>query len=166
MKIYQNLSRFMLVAKIIKGSEKYTMARKNTKAENALIGILIIVGLPIYFVSKFVENVGWEVVILALLAILVAIVLANYSKKQKRLAYLRSKYDDEKIVQLIFKGHIWQGQTSEQLQDSLGSPVDIDYKLLKTKSKNIWKYHHRGANRYGLRVTLENDIVIGWDKKA
>jgi hypothetical protein len=31
--------------------------------------------------------------------------------------------------------------------------------------KEIWKYNHSGGNRYGLRITIENGEVIGWDKK-
>lgn len=31
------------------------------------------------------------------------------------------------------KQSFWQGQTSEQLLDSLGNPKDIDVKILKTK---------------------------------
>ncbi|MFW9616194.1 DUF2845 domain-containing protein [Aquabacterium sp.] len=142
------------------------MAKRVTKAESAAIGILIIVGLPIFFVFKFVESVGGVVATLIVLGVIGAIAWAKYSSRQKRLAYLRSKYASEETVQAIFNGHVWQGQTSEQLQDSLGIPADIDRKLLKTKSKDIWKYHHRGANRYALRITVENGLVVGWDKKA
>ena len=51
------------------------------------------------------------------------------------------------------------------LIDSLGQPQDIDTKVLKTKKKEIWKYNHNGGNRFGLRITLDNDIVVGWDQK-
>jgi hypothetical protein len=59
----------------------------------------------------------------------------------------------------------WQGQTQEQLLDSLGRPADTDTKVLKTKTKEIWKYNRVGKNRFGLRVTVENGVVVGWDKK-
>ena len=62
--------------------------------------------------------------------------------------------------------NFWQGQTAEQLIDSLGRPEDIDQKILKTKKKEIWKYNHQGGNRYGLRITLDNDHVVGWDQKT
>tara|TARA_Y100000782_G_scaffold36115_1_gene40417 strand:+ start:43681 stop:43917 length:237 start_codon:yes stop_codon:yes gene_type:complete len=75
------------------------------------------------------------------------------------------KYHDEKIVNALMDKSFWQGQTAEQLMDSLGKPQDIDQKVLKTKKKEIWKYNHRGSNRYGLRITLDNDIVVGWDQK-
>jgi len=59
----------------------------------------------------------------------------------------------------------WQGQTSDQLLESLGSPKDVDKKLLATRKREVWKYNRRGVNRYGLRITLDNDIVAGWDQK-
>ena len=63
------------------------------------------------------------------------------------------------------KKHFWQGQTEEQLLDSLGKPKDIDQKVLKTKTKEIWKYNETGKNRYALKITLENGKVVGWDQK-
>lgn len=142
------------------------MAKRITKAESTAIGVVVIIAIPIFLVSKFVESVGGVVATLTVLSIIAAIVWVKYDQRQKRLAYLRGKYSDEEVVQAIFNGHFWQGQTSEQLKDSLGPPVDVDHKLLKTKSKDIWKYHHRGANRYALRITIENGIVVGWDKKS
>jgi len=60
----------------------------------------------------------------------------------------------------------WQGQTPEQLVDSIGHPVDVDKKVLKTKSKEVWKYNQTGKGRFSLRITIENDLVVGWDKKS
>ncbi len=76
------------------------------------------------------------------------------------------KYGDATIVQRIIKKQIWQGATGEQMVDSLGKPADIDETVMKTKIKTVWKYHKTGKNRYKLRVTLENDIVIGWEFKG
>jgi hypothetical protein len=59
----------------------------------------------------------------------------------------------------------WQGQSKEQLLDSLGRPADIDQKVMKTKVKEIWKYNQMGVNRFGLRISIENNVVIGWDQK-
>jgi hypothetical protein len=105
----------------------------------------------------------------AIIVIPIAISASNSAARAKRaaerLAYLRAKYKDEVIVQRIINRECWRGETAEQLIDSLGRPADIDHKLLKTKSKEVWKYGHRGANRYAVRVTLENNVVIGWDVK-
>lgn len=83
----------------------------------------------------------------------------------RRLTYLKEKYQDDGVVEKIVSGTIWQGQTPEQLIDSLGKPHDTDEKVLKTKKKEIWKYQHEGRNRYKLRITLENDEVVGWNHR-
>ena len=41
----------------------------------------------------------------------------------------------------------------------------MDDKLLKTRKREVWKYNRTGVNRYGLRITLDNDIVTTWDHK-
>ena len=76
------------------------------------------------------------------------------------------KYQDEALVEKLMKCSFWQGQSSDQLLDSIGNPEDIDEKVLKTKKKEVWKYNHQSGNRYGLRITLDNDIVVGWDQKT
>ena len=82
-----------------------------------------------------------------------------------RLSYLLEKYREEPVVKRIMRGTIWEEMTSEQLFDSVGQPEAVDQKYLKSRSREVWKYEHLGANRYRLRVTLENGLVIGWDKK-
>lgn len=65
----------------------------------------------------------------------------------------------------IYNHRYWQGQTAEQLVDSLWKPRGVDKKLLKTMKREVWKYDPRGVNRYGLSISLDNDIVSGWDHK-
>jgi len=128
--------------------------------------MLLVIGLPLYLVNKAVDSVGWSVLIGAVIALVVITLWLKYNKKQRRLAYLRDKYQDEGIVQNIYVGYFWQGQTAEQLKDSLGPPAAVDNKLLKTKTREVWKYQPTGRNRYALRVTVEDGYVTGWDKKA
>lgn len=87
-----------------------------------------------------------------------------YSKKKRREALL-AKYGDPKIVEMILSRSVWQGQTQEQLVDSLGNPLDVDQKVLKSKTKETWKYNQTGSNRFGLRIIVEDRVVVGWDKK-
>lgn len=145
------------------------MARRTTKAENQLYGYLVvfglIIGVPIYLFQKVDQTVGWQgpAILIALgLALLWFISLAQ---KRARLARLRAKYPEADVQRIIGKT-IWIGETAEQLTESLGRPSAIDEKLLKTKHRNVWKYQHQGANRYGLRITVENGHVAGWDSKA
>jgi len=108
-----------------------------------------------------------------LLAGLVYFLVRNEKKeKAKRLAALAArraelmtKYNDETIVDNIMNGRIFTGETAEMLTDSLGEPVAKDQQVLKTKIKETWKYRPAGRNQYGLRIMLENDVVVGWDAK-
>jgi len=90
---------------------------------------------------------------------------ARKAAEQARKEYIYRKYGQTEIADRIINKTIWVGETSEQLSDSLGSPLDIDEKVLKTKKKEIWKYFQKSANRYGYKITIENGIVVGWDEK-
>jgi hypothetical protein len=83
-----------------------------------------------------------------------------------RTAYLVEKYKDEGIVQAILRQEIWEGMTAAQLFDSAGNPEAVDQKYMKSKSREVWKYDHQGGNRFALRVTLDNGVVVGWDSKG
>lgn len=142
------------------------MARRMTKAESKAIGVLALIALPIVGVVKLFEAVGWVIPIVVAVGAVALFIWYQHDKKQKRLSYLRGKYENKEVVQKIFQGYFWQGQSEEQLRDALGSPADIDHKVLKTKTRDVWKYHHQGGNRFGLRITVEDGYVIGWDKKV
>lgn len=85
---------------------------------------------------------------------------------RKREQRLMAKYNDSEVVKLIMTKSYWQGQTSEQLIESIGQPVDIEKKVLKSKTKETWKYHQVRKGQFGLRVMLEDNVVIGWEQKA
>ena len=142
------------------------MARKMTKVEIQGLFWLAVIGLPIYWISQLGESLGWVPLILIVFVIIGFFVWYQVEKTKKRRAALMVKYQDKEIVESLMNQSFWQGQTADQLIDSLGSPEDIDQKILKTKKKEVWKYNHQGANRYGLRITLDNDSVVGWDQKT
>lgn len=99
-----------------------------------------------------------------ILVVVGLIVLSHFQNKWKR-ERLMAKYGNAHIVDKLMKRMFWQGQSAEQLVDSLGRPIDIDQKVLKTKTKEIWKYNRTGKGRYALRITLEDGEVVGWDQK-
>ncbi|MHB1793635.1 MAG: hypothetical protein ACYCPO_01600 [Acidobacteriaceae bacterium] len=136
------------------------MARRKSKNESALIALAIIVGLPIWIISKITNSIGAGAFIAVVVVIVVAIILYFIRKRAGRLAYLRAKYEDEAIVQRIIGWQLWQGQTMEQLLDSVGRPPSIDSNLLKTRKREVWKYHPSGKGRYRTRVTLDDDVVV------
>lgn len=100
-----------------------------------------------------------------------AVLSSSKARKQKderarmRAESIRRKYGNTEIAAKIINQTVWTGETAEQLRDSLGPPADIDQKVLKTKKKEVWKYQETGYNRYALRITLDNDAVVGWDEK-
>jgi hypothetical protein len=144
------------------------MARRITKAESSLILLLIAIGLPIFLIVKFFEIVGFLgflVPIAAIVGIVILVAVVRAAARKKRVSYLLAKYNNAQIVDRIMRKTIWVGQTCDQLIDCLGRPMDVDEKVFKTKRREIWKYAHRGRNRYGLRITVEDGAVAGWDEK-
>ncbi|WP_020564635.1 hypothetical protein [Methylosarcina fibrata] len=86
-------------------------------------------------------------------------------QRDSRRKFLVKKYENAHIAEKILDGYIWQGQTSEQLFDSRGGPNDIERKVLKSKTKETWKYHQVRKGQFRIRIFLENDIVVGWEEK-
>jgi hypothetical protein len=140
------------------------MARK-TQIETRGIALLILVGVPVLIISKLADSVGSGALVAGSVGIVALIVFYLIWKRAARLSYLRSKYQNEDVVQKIMRRNFWAGQTTEQLRDSLGNPPSKDDNLLKTRKREVWKYHPSGRNRYRLRITLDNDVVVAWDQK-
>ena len=113
-----------------------------TEAENYLYAAVVVWGIVVIYIS--------------------GVLLSNHARKK----YIYEKYPDKSVADAILKARFWQDQTKEQLIDSLGRPLDIDTKVLKTKTKETWKYTSLGKNRYALKIELEDGTVVGWDKKA
>jgi len=57
---------------------------------------------------------------------------------------------------------LWQGATAEMIHEMLGTPENVSSKVLKTLKRDVWKYNRLDARRYGLQVTLENEVCVGW----
>ena len=136
--------------------------------KNDIQGILwfVFIVIPSYALYKLAQHIGWIYFIFIALVIVGLVVWYEMSKINKRRASLLKKYKDEHLVESLLNQEFWQGQTAEQLLDSLGKPHGIDEKVLKTQKSEVWKYEHQGGSEYNLRITLENDFVIGWDKKG
>ena len=80
-------------------------------------------------------------------------------------ARLMMKSRDEELIERLLEEKFWVGQTKEQLINSLGEPLDVNQKVLKTKVKEVWKYEQTGKNRYGLKITLDDGVVVGWNQE-
>lgn len=141
------------------------MARRSSSAEASLLALAVVIGLPIYLATKVIDVTGWVLPVVVFLVIIGLVIASRANKRRKRIEALRRKYPEE-IVQRILGGQIWQGQTEEQLIDAIGSPAEVDTKVLKTMQREIWKYGRISAKRFRLRITVENGIVTGWDRKG
>ncbi len=86
-------------------------------------------------------------------------------KEREKKEYIYQKYGHTDIAERIINKSVWVGETTEQLIDSLGEPIDIDESVLKTKKKEVWKYYQKSSTRYGFKAKVENGIVVGWDEK-
>ena len=148
------------------------MGRRMTNAQASLMGFVILVaaliGIGWWVIHSVVDSLGWlpficlGVVVIA--ALILGVVLKNISKRQRH-EFLCKKYQSKEVADQIVKRMFWQGQSAEQLMESLGRPLDVDVVVLKTKKKEIWKYNRTARNAFALKITLEDDIVVGWDQR-
>ncbi len=103
--------------------------------------------------------------VLVLIALPVGWLLWTRARRAVRAARLLRTYHDPALVQRLLDHEFWVGQTEGQLRDSLGRPVDTDESVTKTRTRAVWKYGQRGKNRFGLRITLDDGVVTGWEDK-
>ena len=82
---------------------------------------------------------------------------------QRRLDDLTRRFGGS-AAHRILQGEVWQGQSAAALLEALGPPADSDQKVMKTKTKTVYKWGHVSGNRYAVRVTVENGVVIGWER--
>jgi len=142
------------------------MARRRTNGiEAGLLVVLIPIAFVVWIIGKVSDAGAWPVVLGIAIVLIVGTVLIKRIQTKKRIAYLLQKYGDEVIVQRIMQHSFWQGQTAPQLLDSIGNPLGVDKKVMASRNREVWKYNSRGRNRYALRITLDNGVVISWDQK-
>ena len=153
---------------------------KGKKRNSFALAVMVAIAVVVSGIIKFFEKIGFVIPGLVLIAYIGFLSWRKVQERErrklerenarldaeKRKHLLLQKYEDEQIVDRILNQSIWVGETSEQLLDSLGSPQEVDQKVLKTKKKEVWKYGLKGANRYKYKITLDNDEVVGWDEKA
>ena len=145
------------------------MARRASVSESTSIRDFIFFGGVIWalvYLWSSIDHrqVGWEGPSALIGAAAIFAWLVSFAKKRARLARFRAKYPESEVRRIIRKT-IWVGETTQQLVESLGRPAGIDEMLMQTKHRQVWKYKRSGANRYRLRITVENGRVVGWDSK-
>jgi hypothetical protein len=145
------------------------MAKRKSNNSGCSIIIVAIIAIASSAVEWSKEKANQELVVIAGAAIIGLFILRKIwlsHQHKKWINYLKNKYNNNMmVVNAIDKGEVWQGQSAEQLIDSIGRPVAMDRQVLKTKTKETWKYQRLRKGQYSLRIFLENDFVVGWDKK-
>lgn len=146
--------------------------RRKSYILDTLIGLMILLLIVFTMISYSIEwakthqNIIIATIVLLILFFVIKKII-NFFQHRKWISYLKRKYNNDiNIVNGIIKGNVWQGQSSEQLLDSLGKPVSIDRQVLKTKTKEVWKYYEIRKNQFALKVILEKNSVVGWDNKG
>lgn len=88
---------------------------------------------------------------------------AEAQRQQERRDALVNRFGIEAADKILAQ-HLWVGATEEMVVEALGPPVDVSERVLKTKTTRVYKYLPLTRGRFGLKVTIENDVVVGWDK--
>jgi len=161
--LYDNWHVVMIVALSRKNrTHQAHMAKRLTASDRflgSILGLALVIYLPVYFVSKIIDISGWEIPALVIVSLIALPAFLKIRKKKARIRYLKKKYKDDALVDRILSRGFWQGQTEEQLVDAIGQPEAVDHKLLKTRRREIWKYHTLGKNRFALRITIDDGLV-------
>jgi uncharacterized membrane protein len=143
------------------------MAKRKYDSSGLIIA-LVIIGVIILAAIDWVK--ANQEITIGIVALVISLfmfkIFLNHRKYKKWVKYLKTKYNnDMDIVNGILNQEFWKGQSSEQLLDSLGSPSAIDKQVLKTKTKEVWKYHKVRKGQYALKITLEQGLIVAWDMK-
>lgn len=144
---------------------------KSAEPSNATV-VLIAIMFLIYSAYQWAEK-NINMIIAGLAALIFAYGAYRYIRAWRRTARLKErkivlteKYKSESIATKIMDQMFWEGQSLEQLLDSLGQPEAKDKQVLKTKTREVWKYGRTSSNQFSLRITLENGKVVGWEQKS
>jgi hypothetical protein len=84
------------------------------------------------------------------------------AERQRRWARLVERFG-QGVAEQIWAQRLWVGASVAAVQEMFGPPLDVDEKVMKTKTKHTYEYNSTGVNRCALRVFIENDEVTGWE---
>ncbi|WP_133117409.1 hypothetical protein [Paramylibacter kogurei] len=108
----------------------------------------------------------WFIYFIAAIVVgIIALIMLRMAWRAGRRALWMKRYNDVEMVNAMMAGRIARGMTMDMVVDVWGIPADLDEVVMKTKTKHEMKYDEKGKNRYGTRVYLEDEIVVGWETK-
>lgn len=148
------------------------MAKRNSGGGEIILVALVALAWGISSLFGFVATNLVEIIIATTIIVAFWLWLKARRRKKNLIAFeaykrsLLEKYKHSEVVERILNSEYWTGQTTDQLEDSLGAPSDIDTTVLKTKTKEVWKYGKVRKGQYRLRINIENGKVVGWSDKS
>ena len=116
--------------------------------------------------TKMTDNLS-TILILAVVGAVTLVTLQIYFrhwKRKKRFEELHARFGPE-AAEYIYDEKLFLGMTKEMLLEAWGEPADIVEENVRSKIKQTWKYNQVGVNRYEDRVSLEDDVVVGWKSR-
>lgn len=126
--------------------------------------LLLVTAIPLTFVNPLLGLAALVAGFYGLRRLSKNLTAKRLAEHAKRLAELTARFGDVAAVHIMNK-RVWQGATPEMIVESIGKPLDIDERVMKEKTRHTFKYHQTGKNKFGLRVTFEEGICVGWDDK-
>lgn len=109
------------------------------------------------------EALVWVLAVIAVILV-VSVAIAAFLKFRRR-NILVARYGSADIADRIIAGKVWQGMSRDQLRDAWGDPEDRDEQVLKTKTKEVWKYGRTSRTRFAQKVFIEDEVVTGWESR-
>lgn len=84
-------------------------------------------------------------------------------REGRRREDLVARFGDAIAAKIVAK-EVWLGETREMVIETFGHPAEVSEKVMKSKTKRVFKYFRAGGKRFDLKITLDDDEVVGWDR--
>ncbi|MDB4945096.1 MAG: hypothetical protein JWP97_4630 [Labilithrix sp.] len=88
---------------------------------------------------------------------------AEEQRKRLRWENLVARFGQETAGKITSQ-HLWVGATREMVIEAFGQPQEVSEKVFKSKTKRVLKYYAQGGDRFGLKITFDDDQVVGWER--
>lgn len=135
------------------------MVLRRSGGDLPLVSLAILLAAIVLAAKGLADSALPAIFLIGVLAALTGVVYTRSQLKARRVGRLREKYGDESIVERILKKQYWNGQTDEQLRDSLGAPDAVEEQMMITRCRRVWSYGDGN-----LRITLDDGVVVSCGK--
>lgn len=70
---------------------------------------------------------------------------------------------DEETARRVLDSELRIGDSREVVEAIFGEPEDVSERVMKSKTRHVLKYGRLNARSFAMKITLEDDVVVGWD---